>query len=228
MRRIFYYIATIAAIVVTYSCHRVEDVRYRHVSVKDRILSEQSPASLERDISLDIPVKGVSKETVRAISDFIFTSASVHRSNDPEIDPKAILKTFTEELGESSLSLAGTIYSSFSDIICYCVKGKGGEDVPIEEYANIRKDSGRVLGSGDIFKDPDDPALKEKIGAGLKRTLKAEDYALIFDGSVNVSDNFRMDTNGISLVYAEYGMAPYFLDTIYLDFTWDELKEFLR
>ena len=128
--------------------------------------------------------------------------------------------------------LNGYIAGGHGDIISYIVSSydfSGGAHGSSSELAiNFNKKSGEIIDEDDIFAEDSGIELSELLSAHLQAVFDNETYNSLFIKNIEPNGNFFVSEEGVTYIYGQYEIGPYYLGIIKLTLPWEELEGLLK
>lgn len=130
-------------------------------------------------------------------------------------------------------SVEGHIAGEHGDILSYLVcryeYTGGAHGSTSETGVNFNKNTGEVVGEDDIFAEGSRDELKKCLSAHLQESLPDNDaYDALFIKDIEPNGNFIVTPAGVTYIYGQYEIGPYYLGIIKVTLPWEELEGLLR
>ena len=129
-------------------------------------------------------------------------------------------------------SLNGYIAGDHGDIISYIVSTydfSGGAHGSSAELAfNFNRKSGEIIDEDDIFTEGSAVELSKLLSARLQSAFDEEAYNSLFVKDIEPNGNFIVSDEGMTYIYGQYEIGPYYLGIIKLTLPWEELEGLLK
>lgn len=129
-------------------------------------------------------------------------------------------------------SLNGYIAGEHGDIISYIVSSydfSGGAHGSSAELAfNFNRKSGEIIDEDDIFTEDSAVELSKLLSARLQSDFAEETYNSLFIKDIEPNGNFIVSEEGVTYIYGQYEIGPYYLGIIKLTLPWEELEGLLK
>lgn len=129
-------------------------------------------------------------------------------------------------------SLNGYIAGEHGDIISYIVSTydfSGGAHGSSAELAfNFNRKSGEIIDEDDIFTEDSAVELSKLLSARLQSDFAEETYDSLFIKDIEPNGNFIVSEAGVTYIYGQYEIGPYYLGIIKLTLPWEELEGLLK
>ena len=129
-------------------------------------------------------------------------------------------------------SLNGYIAGEHGDIISYIVSTydfSGGAHGSSAELAfNFNRKSGEIIDEDDIFTEDSAVELSKLLSARLQSDFAEETYDSLFIKDIEPNGNFIVSEEGVTYIYGQYEIGPYYLGIIKLTLPWEELEGLLK
>lgn len=129
-------------------------------------------------------------------------------------------------------SLNGYIAGEHGDIISYIVSSydfSGGAHGSSAELAfNFNRKSGEIIDEDDIFTEDSAVELSKLLSARLQSDFAGETYNSLFIKDIEPNGNFIVSEEGVTYIYGQYEIGPYYLGIIKLTLPWEELEGLLK
>ena len=129
-------------------------------------------------------------------------------------------------------SLNGYIAGEHGDIISYIVSTydfSGGAHGSSAELAfNFNRKSGEIIDEDDIFTEGSAVELSKLLSARLQSAFDEEAYNSLFVKDIEPNGNFIVSDEGMTYIYGQYEIGPYYLGIIKLTLPWEELEGLLK
>ena len=129
-------------------------------------------------------------------------------------------------------SLNGYIAGEHGDIISYIVSTydfSGGAHGSSAELAfNFNRKSGEIIDEDDIFTEGSAVELSKLLSAHLQSDFAEGTYNSLFIKDIEPNGNFIVSEEGVTYIYGQYEIGPYYLGIIKLTLPWEELEGLLK
>ena len=130
-------------------------------------------------------------------------------------------------------TLDGYFSGRYKDIISYTVSNYvfegGAHGSTVETSVNMSVKTGKQITEEDFFI----PGYKEDLSAVLTAHLREsmpdqDSYDALFRKDIEPNGNFKVSEQGLTYVYGQYEIGPYYLGIIKVTVPWDELGDLVR
>lgn len=128
---------------------------------------------------------------------------------------------------ESSVDgyIAGVHGEILSYIVCRYDYTGGAHGSTSETGVNFNRNTGEVIGEEDIFAEGSRDEVKKCLSAHLQEALPDNDaYDALFIKDIEPNGNFIVTPAGITYIYGQYEIGPYYLGIIKVTLPWEELE----
>ena len=129
-------------------------------------------------------------------------------------------------------SLNGYIAGEHGDIISYIVSTydfSGGAHGSSAELAfHFNRKSGEIIDEDDIFTEDSAVELSKLLSARLQSDFAEETYDSLFIKDIEPNGNFIVSEAGVTYIYGQYEIGPYYLGIIKLTLPWEEREGLLK
>ena len=130
-------------------------------------------------------------------------------------------------------SVSGHIAGVHGDIISYIVSrydyAGGAHGSTSETGINFDRNTGEAIGEDDVFKEDSREELRKLLSAHLQESLPDNDaYDALFIKDIEPNGNFIVTPAGVTYIYGQYEIGPYYLGIIKVTLPWEELEGLLK
>ena len=244
-------VAVLASVMLA-GCDR-DRLKMKNVEFKRcEALAEGRADSVTVSVSVEYPVAGIPDEAVNSIKGNICREAfQADGSVDIEAsaaswadscvseyrDANLELLSYLGEQGDDSaclsweMSVSGYVCGDYKDMISYDVTSysyTGGAHGITSERGMVFNASGRLLSEADLFGDGYMETLSGLLTSRLEDSLSDPDaYNALFIKDIEPNGNFIVTQEGVTYIYGQYEIGPYYLGIIRVTVPWDDLKDIL-
>ncbi len=213
-------------------------------------LAEGCPDSLELKVKLEYPTGMVGSKSLPKIEKLIvntafgagYDSLNVNTASDKFISDRA--KEYRDEnlemwqknkndMGACFMNwyeyVTGRFGGSHGDVTSYLIThdmyqgGAHGSSAEIGLNFNIK--TGEQVKEEDFFIDDYKDDLSSLLRAHLREAMKDEDsYEALFVKDIEPNGNFTVSEDGVTYIYGQYEIGPYYLSIIHVTVPWEELS----
>lgn len=132
-----------------------------------------------------------------------------------------------------SCDIQGYFSGRYKDVISYTVTNYvyegGAHGSTSETSVNMDLKNGRQITEEDFFIPGYKEGLSSVLTAHLRDALPDQDsYEALFVKDIEPNGNFKVSEQGITYVYGQYEIGPYYLGIIKVTVPWDELGDLVR
>ncbi len=129
--------------------------------------------------------------------------------------------------------IQGYFSGRHGDVISYTVTNYvyegGAHGSASEDAVNMDIKSGKQISEDDFFI----PGYKEGLSSALTAHLRdampdQESYDALFVKDIEPNGNFKVSEQGVTYIYGQYEIGPYYLGIIKVTVPWDELGDLVR
>lgn len=129
--------------------------------------------------------------------------------------------------------LNGYFSGRHEDIVSYTVYNYiysgGAHGTTTEVSVNMNKNTGKLVNEADFFIPGYREALSGILSSHLRDALPdQESYDALFVKDIEPNGNFKLSEEGITYIYGQYEIGPYYLGIIKVTIPWDELGDLVR
>ena len=130
-------------------------------------------------------------------------------------------------------SVNGHIAGVHGDIIS-CIVSRydyagGAHGSTSETGVNFDRNTGEVIGEDDVFTEDSGEELRKLLSAHLQESLPDNDaYNALFIKDIEPNGNFIVTPAGVTYIYGQYEIGPYYLGIIKVTLPWEELEGLLK
>lgn len=218
-------------------------------------LSEARADSISLSVSVEYPVSGLQKQACSRIcesiagmcfgveADSIAGAAKLwEASNISEYRKQGTeLLSYLERNGDDGpcaalnweKSVSGYIAGTHGDYISYIVSNydyTGGAHGSTTETAIVfNSKTGSVTGEDEFFAEGSKEELGKLLSAHLRESMPDDDsYNALFVKEIEPNGNFFVTPEGVSYIFGQYEIGPYYLGIIKIALPWAELEGLCR
>ena len=125
--------------------------------------------------------------------------------------------------------IAGVHGDILSYLVCRYAYTGGAHGSTSETGVNFNKNTGAVIGEDDIFSGGSRDELKKCLSAHLQEALPDNDaYDALFIKDIEPNGNFIVTPAGVTYIYGQYEIGPYYLGIIKVTLPWEELEGIIQ
>ena len=93
----------------------------------------------------------------------------------------------------------------------------------------MNRNTGKLVNEADFFIPGYREALSGILSSHLRDALPdQESYDALFVKDIEPNGNFKLSEEGITYIYGQYEIGPYYLGIIKVTIPWDELGDLVR
>jgi hypothetical protein len=212
-------------------------------------LADNCPDSLELKVKVEYPVQMVEMKALPKIEKLIVSTAFGKDYDSLKVDMAAnkfiadetkeyrdenleMWEKAKSEMGASFLNwyeyVTGTFGGSHGDVTSYLITHdmyQGGAHGSSEEIGlNFNSKTGEKVDEETFFIDDYKDDLPSLLRAHLREAMKDDDaYEALFVKDIEPNGNFTVSDNGVTYIYGQYEIGPYYLGIIHVTVPWEEL-----
>lgn len=234
----------IGAALLLASCND-QEVKVNSVNVNvTEALSPERSDSVRVNVNAEYPVDGLVDSVKNSICEIIVESTFGSDYSGLSVEDAANLELLSEaqsdeanDMGAGFFSWENKLEGYFSgrhdNIITYTVSNYvfegGAHGSTVESSVNIDLKTGKQVTEEDFFI----PGYKEALSALLSAHLHdempdQESYDALFIKDLEPNGNFKVSEQGVTYVYGQYEIGPYYLGIIKVTIPWNELGDLVR
>lgn len=216
-------------------------------------LAEGRADSVIVNVSLEYPVAGIPDEAVNSIKGSICREAfradgsiDIEASADSWADScvreyrdaNLELLSYLGEQGDDSaclsweMSVSGFVCGEYKGMISYDVTSysyTGGAHGSTSETGMVFDVSGNLLTETDLFGDGYRETLSGLLSSRLEESLPDPDaYNALFIKDIEPNGNFIVTQEGVTYIYGQYEIGPYYLGIIKVTLPWEDMEGILK
>ena len=230
-------VAVLASVMLA-GCDR-DRLKMKNVEFKRcEALAEGRADSVIVNVSLEYPVAGIPDEAVNSIKGSICREAF---RADGSIDIEASADSWASYLGEQGddsaclsweMSVSGFVCGEYKGMISYDVTSysyTGGAHGSTSETGMVFDVSGNLLTETDLFGDGYRETLSGLLSSRLEESLPDPDaYNALFIKDIEPNGNFIVTQEGVTYIYGQYEIGPYYLGIIKVTLPWEDMEGILK
>ena len=217
-------------------------------------LFDGSPDSLQMEIKLEWPVKGlppVAMQNIQneltasifgkqlasiyietSLSDYILKQENEYRKNVNEL--RSIFASESMEGGHYSWSemMEGRFlepYDNMQSYLLYTYGYTGGaHGIDAEHGFTFRLSDGKRICEADLFKNGYKPELSKLLTEMLPKSVSKEVFDMLFIKALEPNGNFYIEPEGLTYIYGRYEIGAYVSGLVRVTIPWDKLQGILK
>ena len=216
--------------------------------------SNERADSLQIDITLEWPIKGLTSSALQNIQQELGTAILGKATTESNIrtlineflsgQKKEYRQSIHEELSFCALEncdygiyswykmLEGNFLEPYENmqsylLVTYEYTG-GAHGIDSETGFTFDLTSGNRISEEDLFINGYKPILSELLTQKLPQTVEQDIYEILFITTIEPNENFYVTPEGITYVYERYEIAPYVCGIIEVTIPWNELNYILK
>jgi hypothetical protein len=173
-----------------------------------------------------------STDVVKASEAFKKDKADEYKEINSEL-----LKEFKDQENSIPLSgynyVTGYFYGNHGSIYSYDVNHsvfEGGAHGSSSDYGlNFNIETGNPVTEGSLFVQDFKNELSSLLSSHLRESMKDQDaYDALFVKDIEPNGNFLVSEDGITYIYGQYEIGPYYLGIIKVTVPWNELSDIIK
>lgn len=217
-------------------------------------LFDGSPDSLQMEIKLEWPVKGlppVAMQNIQneltssifgkelasinietSLSDYILKQENEYRKNVNEL--RSIFAGESMEGGHYSWSemMEGRFlepYDNMQSYLLYTYGYTGGaHGIDAEHGFTFRLSDGKRISEADLFKNGYKQELSKLLTEMLPKSVSKDVFDMLFIKAIEPNGNFYIEPEGLTYIYGRYEIGPYVSGLVRVTIPWDKLQGILK
>ncbi len=207
----------------------VADVEFPVSGLADSVKNRMNETIVEAAFGSDYAGMEIRQAADRWAADYV---------NEFKETNQELIKEFgLDENREGTLNwennLNGYFSGRYEDIISYTVNNYvyagGAHGSTTENSVNMNRTTGKLVNESDFFIPGYREGLSAILSAHLRESLPdQESYDALFVKDIEPNGNFKVGESGITYIYGQYEIGPYYLGIIKVSVPWDELGDLVR
>lgn len=257
MRKCFFATSAALLVALMSGCVRQSAIKTDLFEKNETVmLTEGRTDSLNMKISLEYATGGVPAQVADSINRLISLTAfgPDYDSLDVKDASAAYISEKAKDYKESNLELlvwmkknndegptammnwfenvSGCFYGSHGDVTSYVVKDEayqgGAHGMASDQGVNFITKTGKMITESEYLVPDYKEKLSELLTAHLQDAMPdTSAYNALFIKNIEPNGNFRVSESGLTYVYGQYEIGPYYLGIIYVTVPWEEAEQLL-